>query len=219
MTGMLFRSLVLTGIGVAAGLGYAAAFSTLPWVPSQEQLDKEQRARNAIDVVLDREDEIRAKASISLERFQELIARGAIVVDARGPEQFEEAHLDTSTIINVSPDDEFANIDRLGPENIEGPQGPRPIVIYCNSEECHLSEVVYAELEASYGYGTPLDELRSVGAPMYIYLPGWDGITRAGLATVGGEGRWTESWELNDLPLGDPETDLPSLPAPEPGGG
>lgn len=218
MTGLLFRSLVLTGIGVAAGLGYAAAFSKLPWVPSQKQLDKEAKARERQSDVDGRPD-IRELAAITLERFQELIAQGAIVVDARSSEQFEEAHLDAPTIINVSPDEDFVNIERLGPEQVDGPQGPRPIVIYCNSEDCNLSEAVYVELEAFYGYGTPQDDEPAAGAPLYIYLPGWDGITRAGLATVGGEGRWTESWELADLPPGDSEIELPSSPAPAPGDG
>lgn len=218
MTGLLFRSLVLTGIGVAAGLGYAAAFSKLPWVPSQKQLDKEAQALER-QAKLDERPDIRDRAAITVERFQELIAQGAIVVDARSSEQFEEAHLDVPTIINVSPDEDFVNIERLGPEQIDGPQGPRPIVIYCNSEECHLADDVYLELEAFYGYGTPQGDELTAGAPLYIYLPGWDGITRAGLATVGGEGRWTESWELADLPPGDSEIEPPNSPAPAPGDG
>lgn len=161
------RSLVRISVilVLAAGAGYIRA-RDLPWTVD----------RNAIQREEDRRAEIRATAGVTLEELQAMIEQGAVVIDARPAEAFEEEHLETGfdpPVLNVPADDLDLNIDRLIP--LKG----YPTVLYCTSITCDYAEDLYMEMEAYGFYG------------IKIYFPGWEAIKEAGLPTASGPDVWT----------------------------
>ncbi len=171
---------------LAAGAGFLRA-RELPWVPDLEELEQKQELHQ----------ELRATAGITLERFRTLIEQGAVVIDARPAEAFEEGHLDTGgfpPVLNVPPGALDQNIDRL--MELQG----YPIVLYCTSEICDYAEELYAGL-THYGF-----------FDMKIYFPGWEGILAAGLPTTTGPDTWTGF----DQPPGDDPNGEPNASAEQP---
>lgn len=120
----------------------------------------------------------RDQASISLDEFVALLEQGSVILDARTPAQFEQAHLQVNyepPVLNAYPDDIDAQIGRL--DQLRG----QLIVLYCNGPECDLAEEAYAKLVETYGFNA---------ADLRIYPDGWDGILAAGLPTTSGPDRW-----------------------------
>lgn len=170
---------------VAASVLFSVVYTQARGVPWKADLAKIQREKadeeNKRKAQKERE-RIQQIASITLEQLKAYVEQGAIIVDARDRRLFAEAHLKAPIIINVPSEEMDFELDKLHPGIVNG----RPIVLYCNSDTCEASDVVYLALERLYGY-----------RDMYIYYPGWEGIVAAALETVGGE----ESW--GDLQFGD----------------
>ncbi len=178
-------------LALAAGAGYLRA-RELPWVPDLHAIEQKKELHQTL----------RQTAGITLEQFRELIDQGAVVIDARPQEAFEQGHLDTGSyppVLNVPPGSIDANIDRLLP--LQG----YPIVLYCTSNNCDYAEDLYAELE-HYGF-----------FDMKIYFPGWEGIEAAHLPTATGPDTWTGLDEPADSDDPNAVAD-PNAPGGEPGG-
>lgn len=163
----LIRILVIAGVAVGAGLIRA---KDLPWVPDVEALKaKEQRHET-----------LRETIGISTERMLDLVDQGAVVIDARSQEEYEDGHLLLHTdppVLNVPAEEIVAHAARL--MDLLG----LPVVLYCASETCEFAEDLYAALE---GFGF---------TDIWIYFPGWEGIVEAGLETTTGPDTWTGFYE------------------------
>jgi rhodanese-related sulfurtransferase len=163
MRASLIRVLVIVVTAVAAGLIRA---KDLPWVPDLKALQaKEQRHKT-----------LRETIGISLERMLELVEQGAVVIDARPRQAYEEGHLLLHTeppVLNVPADAVDEHAVRL--TDLVG----LPVVLYCTSETCDYAEELYAALQ---GFGF---------TDIWIYFPGWEGIVEAGLETTTGPDTWT----------------------------
>ncbi|HWL92102.1 MAG TPA: rhodanese-like domain-containing protein [Phycisphaerae bacterium] len=93
---------------------------------------------------------------ISHDDFRTLIQnQSALIIDARGPEQFAEGHVRGA--INV-PAGEMEDYAASKLQNVDRSQ---PIVLYCSSQTCHASEMVY-----EYLVGQGFTNMR-------VYSPGW----------------------------------------------
>jgi rhodanese-related sulfurtransferase len=121
---------------------------------------------------LDTRDEFRAAVGVGLDQFLRLIDEGAVVIDTRPASAFAEGHLAAvqTLVLNVPADDFDAHLPRL--RELHG----CPLVLYCSSAACDLSEEVYAALIDA-GFDP---------AGLFIYFPGWEGIVEAGLETAVG---------------------------------
>ena len=153
---------VIVLLATSAGLIRARG---MPWIPDVEKLQEKQR----------RHQTLRDTAGISLERFQDLIGQGAVVIDARPREAYEEGHLRIDgipAVINIPPDEIDANLNRL--YDLAG----LPVVLYCTSNECDMAEELYPILQ-QYGF-----------TEIWIYFPGYAGILEAKLPTVAGPDSW-----------------------------
>jgi len=158
---------------VAAGAGLIRA-KHMPWIMDVEAL-KLKEAQHAT---------LRESAGVSLERMLELIDEGAVIIDARPREAYEEGHLHLNSeppVLNVPPDEIDAHMDRL--MEVLG----APLVVYCTSNECDIAEELCIILEA-YGF-----------TDIWIYFPGFAGIEEAGLPVAAGADFWTSFYdEPND---------------------
>ena len=162
-------SLLRLGMIVAASAavgGVSAGLRGLPWKTDVAALEIDESERS----------EIRATAGISLDELLMKIDEGAVVIDARAHNDFEEGHLyvHTGMIMNVPGAEVDQHLDQLMP--LMG----QPLVMYCNSVDCDLSEDVFLALKR---LDFPTDM-------MHIYFPGWAGLTAAGVATVSGAEQW-----------------------------
>lgn len=186
MIGSLGKIIVICA---AAGLLAAAhvAWRKLPMHVDEAavvlRLDRKEKVRGT--------PEIREKFGFNeAKELQSMLgAGGAVVIDARTRDQFEQGHLrndgDPPTL-NIEPDKVAANLDRLMQVQTQ------PIVIYCNSEQCELSDELFLMLQP-YGFN------------MKIYVPGWDGIVAAKLPTMSGPDQWTPMGAV--APAASTETD------------
>lgn len=176
MAVILLRMALITGVSVAVGLGYSLGLRQLPLVPSEEVVQEEQQEREELSDVKQREREILDRAGIDAARLMELADQGALVIDARPPEQFDEARLAAPFIVNIEPQDVAPYTDDLFTLVYNEP--PVPIVIYCESETCDSSKLVYTKInQLVFGTDHGVEQL-------YIYAPGWEGIERDGLPTT-----------------------------------
>jgi len=170
------RSAIRIAIIVLLATGAAfvrARVDNLPWIPDVEAIEQQQQAHQRL----------RETVGITLDEFRELVEQGAVVIDARPAEEFEQGHLDTGSVppcLNVPPDTLEDNLDRL--MQLQG----FPIVLYCTSLTCDFAEELYLDMER-YGFFN-----------MKIYFPGWEGILQAGLPTTSGPDTWTGFDEPND---------------------
>lgn len=181
MAKFALRAGVIVLLATGAGLIRAR---NLPWIPDVESLKKRQELHQTL----------RREAGVSLERFLELIEQGAVVIDARPRDAFEEQRLRLDhypPVINIPPDEIDEKLDLL--EDFVG----LPVVLYCTSNECDMAEDLYPLLQAR-GF-----------TDIWIFFPGFAGILEAGLPTASGPELWHE-WE-SALP-----DDAPPLDAPPP---
>ncbi|MGE0479128.1 MAG: rhodanese-like domain-containing protein [Phycisphaerae bacterium] len=167
MAAFVVRTLLILGVSVGASAVFVPATGNR-WTIDQAALAKEQELKKRIDHVQDdaKRLALKARAGIDVEQLRALVAGGALVIDARTPDLFAKGHLKADLVINVPAEEVTSMLGALTPDAVQG----RPIVIYCNSEDCPLSEVVFEELERAFGY-----------PQMYIFFPGWTGIEQAGL--------------------------------------
>ncbi len=159
----LIRILVI--VGVAATAGFIRA-RDLPWVTDVAALEAEEELHNTL----------REGVGISLEGMLELVDQGAVVIDARSREEYEEGHLllrCDPAVLNVPGDEIDKHVTRL--MDLQG----LPVVLYCTSYICDYAEDLYITLE-EFGF-----------TDIWIYFPGWEGIVEAGLETTTGPDTWT----------------------------
>lgn len=168
----LLRILTIIGVSVVLGTVHIEALRKLPWTPSAEQLQQEQEYREDLRDVIDQSAAILAEAGVDHARFVELVEAGAFVVDARPADQFADGHLDAAYVINLVPDETLERAYELEPLI----QANVPIVIYCESETCEDSKIVYRRLRDQFG---------GLGA-LYVYPAGWKGIVAHNLPVVDG---------------------------------
>ena len=160
------------------GAGYIELYKPeLDWVPSEKQRKREEIIREDLDVVKKQYEQIIKEAGIELEQFQSLLQAGALVIDGHTAEEFEEGHLDTRYIVNVTPEDMTEQVFML--EGLFFTDPPVPIVLYCRSRDCDDSKTSYVTMRNNFG------ELLNQGA-VKIYLEGWEGIQKHKLPTIGG---------------------------------
>ncbi len=117
--------------------------------------------------------------AVDLEQLRTQLAEGlTVVIDARRPEKFEQAHLDAQTLgspipcLNVVPDGLLDNLDRLMALIDQG----FSFILYCNSATCDLAEELAAGMVEQ---GIDRERIR-------IYVPGWAGIEDSDLPTTAG---------------------------------
>ena len=118
---------------------------------------------------------LRETVGVTLKRMLDLIDQGAVVIDARPREAFEEGHLllrCEPPVLNVPAEEIEAHVARL--MDLQG----LPVVLYCTSNSCDYAEDLYVALE-EYGF-----------TDIWIYFPGWAGIVEAGLETATGPDLW-----------------------------
>ncbi len=179
MRASLLRMLGIVGVSMLLGATYIERFhSDLDWIPSQQTRAIEKTVRKTLAHVQKDETEqaILAKAGIDTDTLVRLAEGGALIIDARAPDVFEESHLAAPYIINVY----VASIDvdaRIGELQMLLDEGA-PIVIYCESLDCDDSKVLYQLISDTHGKTDGL----------YLYPEGWVGITEAGLAVATGRG-------------------------------
>jgi rhodanese-related sulfurtransferase len=162
MRASLIRMLVIVLVAVGAGLLRA---KDLPWVPDLEALAAKDRQHQTL----------RETIGVSLEGLLELVEQGAVVIDARPREAYEDGHLLLHTdppVLNMPAEEIDAHADRLN--ELLG----LPVVLYCASAICDSAEELHAALV---GFGF---------TDIWIYFPGWEGILQAGLETATGPDTW-----------------------------
>lgn len=176
----------MTGILVLT-LGLTASFrvvgpqvgaKVLPWQPDMRVLDAREQVRRSV--------------AVDLAEFRRLYENGAIVIDARSAEDFGKGHLDAPMIINIPEDQRDQQQHLLKMEALRG----NTFVIYCSSVLCDAAVDLYLHY-LNHGFG----DIR-------IYLPGWDGIQKAGLPTSTGP-------EFDIGPLMPPPMDFSMEPPPD----
>lgn len=172
------RALILPVAAVAAGLA-SAAWHKLPLVPDTVRIVATRTCAQ----------QARAEAGIDLDAFRTHYGSGLLVIDARPAAEFEKGHLAALDILNVPPQDVHSQMAVLS-----GREG-EPIVLYCTSLKCDLSEELYCDMQ------------RMGFMNLKIYFPGWDdGIVKEGLPVASGPGP-------------DPESDQePTRAVPQPDG-
>ena len=162
---MLGSSLrILAVLGVASGASLIRA-RNLPWVPDGEAI----RAKQTLHAWL------RENRGLTLKQFLTKIDEGAVIIDARPADAYEEGHLALNAdppVLNVPAEEIDAHVDRL--MELVG----LPLVLYCTSNTCEYAEELYETL-TSYGF-----------VDLWIYFPGWEGIVQAGLPTTTGPDTW-----------------------------
>ena len=181
----IIRIVVLVLVSAAVGAGVAIARG-LPWKADANEVLKRSERRGAVNKEHER---LRNSVGMSLDEFRTHIAQGGVVIDARPKEEFEKGHLKLDTqppVLNVEPHDAMRHLPRLQP--LMG----QPIAIYCTSLTCELGEELYIELERNQFFS------------MKIFFPGWEGIQKAGLPTVGGPDTWTGESEPAEEPAAQP---------------
>lgn len=196
MSGLRIALVLLLAAG---GGALQARLRGLPWrvdVAAME-LRKERK-----DAVRGRHAELRATVGVTLEEFQAAIARGATIIDARSPEEFEKEHLATESIppvLNIYPEKFIEHLARLS--QLQGTE----IFIYCTSSECELGEELYVLLEQNGFTG------------MKVYFPGWEGLKAAGVPVASGPDTWTGYDMQPSAVVDDGEPVEPVAPAAEDG--
>lgn len=181
MYGSLIRILVILAVAVGAGLIRA---KNLPWAPDLRALQAQQELHKSL----------RETVGVSLEEMIELIDQGAVVIDARSRQAYEEGHLllrCEPPVLNVPAEEIDAHVARL--MDLMG----LPVVLYCTSYSCDYAEDLYVALER-FGF-----------TDIRIYFPGWEGIVTAGLETTTGPDTWTG---FHDETAGDEGADDPNEP-------
>lgn len=169
MIASLLRIVVMLLASVAAAAGWTS-YKGLPWFEDMQAV----RAR------AERMKELKRSLAIGLGEVRARIEQGAIVIDARAPRQYREAHLDVVALggaipaLNVPPEYLFQNLDRLG-----GLQG-NVFLLYCNSPTCELAEELALGLIEN---GFSAEDIR-------IYPDGWEGFEKAKLPTTSGADDW-----------------------------
>lgn len=168
----LVRIAIVLVVSTAAGAGYATV-KGLPWKPDLQAVARKAELKSAANKEHER---LRRTVGLTLDEFRTHIGQGGVVIDARPREEFEKSHLKLDTqppVLNVEPHEVMRHLSRLQP--LIG----QPITIYCTSETCELGEELYIELERNQFFN------------MRIFFPGWEGIRKAGLPTVGGGDTWS----------------------------
>jgi hypothetical protein len=173
MLGHVVRTLAIIALAVGLAAVYVQARG-LGWTPDPIKVEQERNAGQKRSQFAERFERFRNERGITIDELQAHIAAESIIVDARDPAAFAAEHLKAPVILNIFGEAaaQPENVARLSPEVVAG----RPIVIYCNSEDCDLSDLVYIALDDA--YPAALD--------FYIYVPGWEGIKKAGLETTTG---------------------------------
>jgi rhodanese-related sulfurtransferase len=207
---MTTAALRLFGILAAAavlGAGYNTAGGHLPWLPLQDVVRREDEWRKTVARAQEQHEQIKREADIALAEFSALAAAGAVVIDAREAEEFLAEHLDTPFILNVPAEHLSEQQARLDAVRTLG----LPILLYCQSEECEASELVYIELRDGLGV-----------QGMRIFYPGFEGLKAAGLPTQTGPGPgWLESVLAGGAPAAasSPTDSTSEQPPDQPSGG
>ena len=107
--------------------------------------------------------------TISLEdALEALHSEKAIFVDARNPENYNEAHIPGA--INVPPDQFDENAESF--MNTIPPD--REVILYCDGPGCHLAETL-GQLMLEVGYEN-----------IALFFEGWEGWQEKGLPTTSG---------------------------------
>lgn len=173
---MLVRICLLLICATVLGAVWAA-LRDMPWVPNRAAVLARIENKQAIEA---RRRQILPEVFIDLPRLRELIDERAVIIDARDRESFEREHLAVDyepPVLNINPEDDLNDhLDRLF--QCAG----LPIVLYCNSDTCPLSEELYVMLE---------DAGVTANSPVYIYRDGWAGIEKSDLPRTSGPDTWT----------------------------
>lgn len=173
---VMWRYAALIAIPSLIG-GTAATVRGLPW---KVDLAAAQQEIARLSELERRMPEIRAQHGVTLDELRAKLAEGVVVLDARAEAEYVKRHLlmdnpSYPPTLNVEPSKAANQQDRL--MQLLG----QPIVIYCNSLDCHLGEELLLELE----------KIGFQAADIRIFFPGWDGIVAAGLPTAAGADHWT----------------------------
>ncbi len=177
----IVRTGVLLLVATVVGAGWAG-YRGFPWTVDPDAVAERRRIASEAEKVGD-------ETNIDLARLRELIGQQATIIDARAPEQFEAGHLQVfyePPVLNIPPETFDQNLDRLFA--LMG----TTMVLYCNSETCHLAEELYVRLQEQGFAAEP--------ARIYIYKPGWDGLQQTDLPTTTGPDTWTG---YGSVPAGD----------------
>lgn len=172
MLAAIGKMLAIVALAGVIAAGYVQARG-LRWTPDPVELEKERKKQATLSANELRIAAIRAQRSITLDELRDHLVAESIIVDARDAAAFAQGHLKAAVVVHIFGEDatQAASLQKLNPELVAG----RPIVFYCNGPTCELSDLAYIAFEDAYGPGA-LD--------MFIFVPGWDGITAAGLETT-----------------------------------
>jgi len=172
----LLRVAILLAVSTALGVA-SARYHDLPWVPDVERVRQRLREEKRKQAAFE---QLRRTVGLTLDELREQIARGAVIIDARDRDSFEEAHLAVPyepPVLNIPPDDPLeAHLDRL--MQLQG----YPLVLYCNSETCDLAEELYLDLKKA--------GLLDLFAEVRIFFPGWAVLKETGLPKTRGPDEW-----------------------------
>jgi rhodanese-related sulfurtransferase len=165
---------VATVIGIAVNTVHGNSVKLIPKMtsPPPVPVPTDQMPRAGTEAIGSPEitAEEYAAGEVSKERLREIMSSPlTVILDARGHGEYEEGHLPGAVSL---PYDEFMNhyaevIDKVPMDS--------PIVCYCRSVTCDLSDQLARELRLM-GY-----------EKVVLYRGGWDEWTEAGYPTVGGE--------------------------------
>jgi len=179
---ILVRQVSIVAVSVAVGAAYIEGCRGLPWLPSADQLRVEAQYRAGLGAVKAAEtrDAILAEAAVDLGTFVALAERGALIIDARQQvTEFTAGHVAAPFVIHLPPERALAELHLLEGLVLDGV----PIVIYCESETCEDSKVVYRELRQAYG----------PAGHVYLYAAGWEGPRAGGVSVADGDAAEPES--------------------------
>ena len=183
----LLRIGVIVLLATGAGLVRARH---LTWIPDVQKVIDDRNEE------IERHNTLRERAGITLDRFKELINEGAVVIDARPHDSFEEGHLALETyppVLNIPPDEIDANYERLS--ELIG----LPLVLYCTSDKCDMAEEIFPILQ---GWGF---------TDIWIFFPGYAGILEAKLPTTTGPDTWQGFEAQHSEDESAAEEDYPSM--------
>jgi rhodanese-related sulfurtransferase len=97
-----------------------------------------------------------AHPRVGYDEFRQLVHdRSALIIDARSPEKFAQGHIRGA--INIPSTQKEAYTDK----SLRGVDSNQPIVIYCGSDSCPASDIVYDYL-VTQGFTN-----------MRVFPPGW----------------------------------------------
>ena len=158
---MLLRSAGIVVASLAVSAGYAFVRG-IPWRPDLEAIAAKAQHRAVLH----------AEVGITLDEFRELVGSGAIVVDVRSADAFEEEHLAApeTVVLNVPASELDEHIPRL--MALLGEE----LVLHCSSVDCDDAEEVYEQL-VGFGFEP---------ARLHVLVPGWKGLVEAGWEAVSG---------------------------------